>query len=148
MTPSIVICSSFRFYADVLKLQRALEEAGYRTEIPVPNEWLDPQNPWNLKEGVRREDPEVFEAHWRNITDHLGRIERTDIVYVYGGGRGYVGRGVSSEMGFARGIRRYNPLQKPRTVLSSEEIADMGMRGYVEEVVTPAELARRLSSRG
>ncbi|MBI2583401.1 MAG: hypothetical protein HYW25_01920 [Candidatus Aenigmarchaeota archaeon] len=143
---SVVVCSSFRFYPEVIKLQRRLEESGIRCEIPVPNQYLDPREPWKLKERLIEPQPEVFRAMWKSIRDHLARIGSTEVVYVFGGGEGYVGNGVSSEMGYAHGIRKFNPLQRPRTVLSSESLVDVAMRGYVEEVVSSEVLVGRLSS--
>ena len=145
MSYSIVICASFRFYNDVVELQRKLDEAGFRCEIPVPNEYLDPKRPWKFQEDLVVPEPKMFQTLWKSIEDHLKRIEDTDIVYVHGGGEGYVGRGVASEMGYSQGLQLYNPLQRPRLILSSEQLADMTMRGYVEEEIPPDKLISRLS---
>ncbi|MBS3080035.1 hypothetical protein J4221_01065 [Candidatus Pacearchaeota archaeon] len=144
MAISIVICSSFRFYPDVLELQKQLEEAGIRTEIPVPNEFLHPKKPWLLRNKLIISQPELFEAFWRNMELHRHRILETDIVYVYGGREGYVGNGVCSEMGFAYGIKKYCSYEKPRTILSSSELADIAMRGFIEEIIPPENLIKRL----
>jgi hypothetical protein len=144
MAPSITICSSFRFYPDVVRLQRELEEAGIRCEIPIPNEYLDPKNPSNLREGLVELKPEMFSALWKSVGDHLKRIVDTSLIYVFGGNKGYVGRGVSAEMGYGHCLKKYDPLQKSRSILSSAPLSDITMRAFVEEVVRPEQLIRRL----
>jgi hypothetical protein len=145
MPKSIVICASFRFYEDVLALQRRLEEAGIRTEIPIPNYYLNPRDPTRLQDKLLVPAPLVFETFWRSMEMHHQRIIETDIVYVYGGIQGYVGNGVSSEMGFSHALAHHCPGQKPRTILSSHELADIAMKGFVEEVVSPDMVVKRLS---
>ncbi len=145
MSVSIAICSSFRFYENVLELQKVLEDAGLRCEIPIPNEFLNPQKPWRLQENLIDPEPEVFEAFWRNMRLHQDRILRCELVYVYCGSQGYVGNGVSSEMGFGYAIRKHVPTEKPKTLLSSHQISDIALQGFIEEIIGPDELVGRLN---
>ena len=144
MVKSIVICASFRFYQEVLALQQTLETAGIRCEIPVPNDYLDLQHPWKLKEGIMAEAPEVFMAHWKRMETHQARIIDTDLVYIFAGEQGYVGNGVSSEMGFSYGLNQHEAHEKPRDILSSHTLTDVAMQGFVQEVINPAQLVKRL----
>ncbi len=145
MKPSIVICSSFRFYQQVLELQTILSQAGYYCEVPLPNEHLDPDRPWILRNGLMVREPAIFEAFWRNMRMHHDRIIRSDLVYVFAGKEGYVGIGVSSEIGFTYAIKHHCPEQKGKAIISSHTLSDRAMRGYVEEVVAPKDLVSRLS---
>lgn len=119
----ICICSSFKFYKNVQDLALSLKNTGFEVLLPIPNPFFG----W--KKNDNDELPkEVLEAYWKHLTDHLKRINAADIVYIYTENE-YIGNGVSLEIGYA--------YSKNKKIISSDNINDLPISCFVDEIVTP-----------
>lgn len=130
----VCICASFKFYNNVLKFAEAFKNNGIEIMIPIPNQFLkfaaSPE--YDSDAGVDKSRSEkVVAAYWKHITDHLGRIESADIVYIYTE-NGYIGNGVSLEIGYAHSLKK--------TIYSSEEIHDLPISCFIHKIIRPEEL--------
>jgi nucleoside 2-deoxyribosyltransferase len=130
----ICLCASFKFYDNVLKFADVFKSNGIEIMIPIPNQFLkftgtQDQNPNNEMDKSRGE--KIVAAYWKHITDHLGRIESADIVYIYTE-NGYIGNGVSLEIGYAHALKKI--------IYSSEEIHDLPISCFIHKIIRPEEL--------
>ncbi len=130
----ICICSSFKFYPEVLKLHKELEEKGFEVLIPIPNPFLEREEDI-LKNGEHLTNPEILKTYWMHLADHLKRMDKSDVIYIFSQ-NGYVGNGVSLEIGYAH--------SKNRKLISSAPIKDLPISCFIDEVVKPEDFVTYL----
>ena len=119
---SVCICGSFRFYEELVQLRNTLQARGVLCEWPLPGQHRAPQ---------AMTADEAQDA----ITQHLERMDRAEIIFVFNKG-GYLGNSVVMEIGYAYARC------KPVYVLAP--IHDPFLRPLVNAVVSIEELLQLL----
>jgi nucleoside 2-deoxyribosyltransferase len=115
---SVCICSSFRFYEEMVDLGKALQARGFLCEWPLP--------------GPCRAPPTMTADESRDaIMRHLERMDRAGILFVCNKD-GYLGNSVVMEIGYAYARRKpiyvlapvHDPFLMPlvNAVVSIEEL--------------------------
>jgi nucleoside 2-deoxyribosyltransferase len=107
----VCICGSFKFYKEMLKIKRKLEEAGIKCLLPEPSQLRCKEDPSKFIPNLPSKDELIKEAEQVSLC-HFRKIDRCDIVYVINKG-GYVGRNTLLDIGYAFGKGKPIYLSEP-----------------------------------
>lgn len=107
----ITICSSIKFYDEMLQVKEKLKELGHKVHMPVKAQGVDY---WEEDNTKRVEAKKNFEF----IGEHMDKIEKSDAILVVNVTKkdieNYIGANTFLEMGFAyyrkKKIYMLNPL--------------------------------------
>lgn len=127
----VCICSSFKFYREVLDLAEKLAEEGFEALVYPVGPFRYPKTGKIFREPTQDEAKAV-------TVEHLNNIDKSGLVYILSKD-GYVGRSVSIEIGYA--------FKADKIIYSSEIIQDHGPRSLVDEVIPKEELIKKLNSK-
>ena len=135
----ICICSSFKYYKEVLDLKKTLCEKNSDVEvlIPIPNKYFELAEPYKTDYTNKLED-KVLKEYWEHVLNHLKRIDQADIVYILSKD-GYVGTGVGLEIGYCHA--------KNKILYSSEEIRDIAISCFINKVVPTEKISNLLKQK-
>lgn len=131
---SVCIAGSFKFYSELLELESKLKEAGLSVEGPVlVKKYRKEENPSVavMPEGLKEE--EMLEDMRQMVSKFQAKIDKQDVFYVLCP-NGYVGKQVSSEMGYAK--------KGKKEIFSTHPIEELTLRALVDEIKSPDELIK------
>lgn len=133
----VCVCSSFKFYEQVLDLEKKLRDENIESLIPVPSQKYRKQDkPHEFVDNFDQipEENKLEEAK-RMTLKHFERIDNSDVVYVISPS-GYVGKSVCMEIGYAHAKR------KP--IYSSSKLDDYSVMSLVDKILSVDELIQLL----
>ena len=114
----ITICGSIKFFDDMVKIQKELEDMGHEVLMPVKAPGVDY---WSEDNTSRVKAKKTLEL----INEHLHKIEKSDAILVVnitkGNIKNYIGANTFLELGFAhylgRKIYLLNPIPEQPYIL-------------------------------
>jgi hypothetical protein len=118
---SIFVAGSRKFHSEIEKFLQACEKNGIKAQHA--GKW----------EG----GSDTFESESKALLTAFGRIESSDILYIFSGG-GYIGKTVALEIAYA--------YAKAKEIISTEEIEDFSARALVSKTLSPEKLIEYIKS--
>ncbi len=136
---AVCICSSFKFYNDVLNLAEKLKKVGVKCHIPLPSQkYRKPNNPQELIDDFDQIPQADLLDEARLMTlNHFARIDDSDVIYVIAP-NGYVGKSVCMEVGYA--------YAKKKPIYCSEKLEDFAVMSLVDKILSEEKLIEILKT--
>jgi len=130
---TIYLIGSFKFYTDMLDIQKSLTSEDIRCFIPQPSKYRDPNDPSKFLQSSRNQPKEILmkDAHESTIRC-FRKIDECDIIYVVNR-HGYVGKSTLLDIGYA--------YAKKKPIYASEAIDDLAVQSLLK-VVSPSKLVK------
>ncbi|MBU0976006.1 MAG: hypothetical protein ABIE03_02815 [Patescibacteria group bacterium] len=132
---TVCVCSSFKFYKEQVQLRKLFKAYRVKALLPYPDEafWIRKGDKLTLRNLGKYSRSKGVQIAGRVSRKHLRKIDRADIVYVISK-RGYVGKGVCMEIGYAKA--------KNKQIFSTEPIDDWPVASMISKVENPDEFLK------
>ena len=133
---SVCLCGSFKFFDQILKLEKFFIDRGITIYRPNPFKYRDKVHPsifidtWNSLSYLEK----LKESRQAELA-HLRKIDLTDVIYVVNPS-GYIGKSVTLEIGYA--------YAKGKIIYSQEPVEDLNVMSLIRKAISPEELVEIL----
>jgi len=132
----VCLCGSFRFFDQIVQVERFLTNKGVACYAPRPFQFRDQQHPSYFgNEWDSLSYSEKLNESKQAERAYLEKIDKADVVYVINPS-GYVGKSVIFEMGYA--------CAKGKIIYSLEPIEDFVVMSLVQQTISPEDLVKIL----
>jgi nucleoside 2-deoxyribosyltransferase len=129
---TVYLIGSFRFYKDMLDVQKKLASAGVPCSIPQPSKFRDPEEPSRFLPSSQEQPRELLlKEAYESTVRCFSKIDKSDIVYVIDKG-GYTGKSTLLDIGYAHA--------KKKPIYAPEEADDLAVLSLMKEVASPDKL--------
>lgn len=129
---TVYLIGSFRFYKDMLNVQKKLASAGVPCSIPQPSKYRDPEEPSRFLPSSHEQPREsVLKDAYESTVRCFRKIDQCDISYVVNKG-GYAGKSTLLDMGYAHA--------KKKPIYALEAADDLAVLSLIKEVASPDKL--------
>jgi len=125
---TVCLIGSFRFYKDMLNIQKKLISSGVPCFVPQPSDYRDADDPSKFLPSSHEQPKEMVlrDAHESTIRC-FGKIDECNIIYVVNRG-GYVGKSTLLDFGYA--------YAKKKPIHALEAVDDFAVLSLIKEVVS------------
>ena len=132
----VCLCGSFRFFDQIVEVERFLTKRGVVWYAPRPFQFRDQQHPSYFgNEWDSLSYSEKLNESKQAERAYLEKVDSTDVVYVINPS-GYVGKSVIFELGYA--------CAKGKIIYTLEPIEDFAVMSLVRQTISPEDLVRIL----
>ncbi len=128
---TVYIIGSFKFYKDMLDLQKKLTSEGVRCAIPQPSKYRDPNDPSKFLPSIREQPKEnLVKDAYESTVRCFKNIDESDIIYVINK-QGYIGKSTLLDIGYT--------FAKKKPTYALETVDDLAVQSLIK-VVSPDRL--------
>jgi len=130
---TVYLIGSFKFYADMLEIQKNLAMEGIRCFVPQPSKHRDPTDPSKLllsSHGQPRET--LVKDAYESIIRCFRKIDECNIIYVVNKG-GYIGKSTLLDIGYA--------YARKKPIYALETVDDLAVQSLLKTAL-PSKLVR------
>jgi len=128
----VCLVGSFRFYREMLNIQKLLKSAGVNCWVPQPSKYRDPNEPSRFLSSSQTDPKEaVMRDAYECTLRCFQKIDECDIVYLVNKS-GYVGKSGLLDLGYAHA--------KNKALYALEPVDDLAVMSLITSVVSPEQL--------
>lgn len=128
----VCLCGSFKFFDQILKLEKFFVDRGVTCYRPNPFKYRDESHPSSFI-GLWHSLPylEKLKESKQAELAHFRKIDNADVIYIVNPS-GYIGNSVTLEIGYA--------YAKEKTIYSLEPVKDFTVMSIIRQAISPEEL--------
>jgi len=131
---TVYLIGSFRFYKDMLNIQKKLNSASVPCFIPQPSKYRDKDDPSKFLPSSHEQPREMLlKDAYESTVRCFKKIDKCDIIYVVDRG-GYMGKSTLLDIGYAHA--------KKKPIYALEAVDDLAVMSLIKETASPDKLIK------